>query len=389
MMQRVNVVFISPAFPPQFFLFCQALKAEGINVLGVGDTPSHELPWALRDALTEYVHVQDLMAGDNALRTMGYLTSRYGKLDRIESLNEYWLQLEADLRDDFNVFGPRSAQMRRMRSKIGMKEVFRANGIPCGPGERVESAAQVRAFVEQYGLPVVLKPDVGVGAARTWKVTTRDELEAALSAMEPGYVVEAFIDAPMTTFDGLVDRDGKILFATSYRYSGGVMDIVNKGLDLHYYSRREIPPKLEEVGLKVVKAFELRERFFHAEFFEKDGGYLALEVNFRPPGGFTTDMMNYAGDADIYKLWASLLAGRDLSAYAYSRKYFCGYVSRRFGRRYRYSHEDLQRELGTQLVDFRHMPPVFAGAMGDLAYTLRSPREEELVAAIARVEEPA
>lgn len=388
MMRCVNVVFISPAFPPQFFLFCQALRAEGVSVLGVGDTPSHELPWALRDSLTEYVHLNDLMAGDNALRTMGYLTSRYGKLDRIESLNEYWLQLEADLRDDFNVFGPRAAAMRRMRSKIGMKEVFRANDIPCGPGELVQSPAQVRAFVEQYGLPVVLKPDVGVGAAQTWKVTTREELEAALAVMAPGYVVEAFIDAPMTTYDGLVDRDGNVLFSTSYRYSGGVMDIVNQGLDLHYYSRREIPRALEEVGLKVVRAFDLRERFFHAEFFEKDGGYLALEVNFRPPGGFTTDMMNYAGDADIYKLWGALLAGRDLSGFRYERKYFCGYVSRRFGRRYRHSHDDLLRELGTRLVSFRQMPRVFAGAMGDLAYTLRSTDEAELLAAIRRVEEP-
>lgn len=389
MMRRVNVVFISPAFPPQFFLFCQALRQEGVTVLGVGDTPAHELSWQLRDALTEYVQVPDLMAGDQALRTLGYLTYRHGKLDRVESLNEHWLQLEANLRDDFNIFGPGAAAMRRMRSKMGMKEVFIASGIPCGPGEPVQSAAQVRAFVEQHGLPVVLKPDVGVGAAQTWKVSTQEELEAALARLPPGYVVEAFIDAPMTTFDGLVDREGKVLFSVSYKYSGGVMDIVNQGLDLHYYSRRQIPAALREVGLRVVKAFELRERFFHAEFFERDGEYLALEVNFRPPGGFTTDMMNYAFDGDIYKLWAALLAGREPSAWALESPYFCGYVSRRFGRRYRRSHEQLLEEVGKHLVDFRPMPPVFAGAMGDLAYTLRSPDERELLGWIRQVEERA
>ena len=42
------------------------------------------------------------------------------------------------------------------------------------------------------------------------------------------------------------------------------------------------------------------ERFFHAEFFElADGSHVALEINLRPPGGFTLDMMNYACDVDL------------------------------------------------------------------------------------------
>jgi len=38
---------------------------------------------------------------DEMLRALGYFTHRYGKIDRIDSLNEYWLETEARLRTDF------------------------------------------------------------------------------------------------------------------------------------------------------------------------------------------------------------------------------------------------------------------------------------------------
>ena len=34
-----NFIFISPAFPGNYENFCVALRANGVNVLGIGDTP--------------------------------------------------------------------------------------------------------------------------------------------------------------------------------------------------------------------------------------------------------------------------------------------------------------------------------------------------------------
>ena len=86
------------------------------------------------------------------------------------------------------------------------------------------------------------------------------------------------------------------------------METVNEARHIHYTSLRDIPPALEKAGRQCVKAFEVRERFFHIEFFETaPGNYVALEVNMRPPGGFTTDMFNFACDIDVYNLWAQVM----------------------------------------------------------------------------------
>jgi hypothetical protein len=383
----VNVVFLSPNFPPQYPLFCAALRAQGVKVLGIGDSPHQALAPLLSQSLDEYYYVPDMNRAEEMGRALGYLTWRHGRIDRIDSLNEYWLDAEARLREDFNIPGPRPAEVARWRSKSGMREIFQSAGVPCTEGERFASPEQVRAFARRVGFPLVFKPDVGVGAAWTFQVSDERELDETLSRElpVPNYVVERFCRGSLCTYDGLTDKDGHIVFAVSLAYSSGVMQLVNQANDLHYYTRRDIPPRLEELGRKTVAAFGLRERFFHIEFFEEpDGDYRALEVNVRPPGGFTTDMVNYTCDFDVYQLWARALRGESLAPFAYERKYACAHIARRSGRAYRHSDEELRRRLGEALLEIREMPPVFSGVMGNLMYLVRF-RDEAEVAEAARI----
>ena len=379
----MNVLFLSPNFPPQFHLFCRAVREEGLVALGIGDSPPHDVGRPLAESVTEYLYLRDLNQYDDVLRAVGYLTWRYGKIDRIDSLNEHWLPLEARLREDFNVEGPRPSELRRHRSKSGMREIFTAAGIPCTEGERVTSADQVRGYARRAGYPLVLKPDVGVGAWSTFKVRSAEELEAALKTPLDGYVVERFAEGALTSYDGLCDREGRAIVETSHHYSTGVMDVVNQGLDVWYYNRRKIPEAMRALGQRVLAAFGVRERFFHIEFFEEPGGALrALEINLRPPGGFTTDMMNYSADADVYRIWGKLIAGRDLSDVRFELKYHCAHISRRDHVRYVVPHGELIARLGSQLVLERPMPPALSGAMGNHEYLIRDVDEGRLRASI-------
>ena len=96
----MNVVYLSPHFPLHYHQFCRQLKQAGANVLGVGDAPEHTLRPEVRESLTEYYHMPDMHDYDALVRACGYYTHRYGKIDRFESLNEYWLGTEARIRDD-------------------------------------------------------------------------------------------------------------------------------------------------------------------------------------------------------------------------------------------------------------------------------------------------
>ncbi|HYO72212.1 MAG TPA: carboxylate--amine ligase, partial [Archangium sp.] len=187
----MNVVFISPQFPPQFFHFVSALRAYGVNVLGIGDAPYDALRPELRESLTEYFFTPRLDDYDALLRAAGYFTWRHGRIDRIDSLNETWLEVEARLREDFHVPGLLPADIARLRSKQGMHDVFKGAGVPHQDAIPVKDAAGVKAFARSVGYPLVLKPDVGVGAARTFKVSSDAEVDAAFGESLAGYVAQA------------------------------------------------------------------------------------------------------------------------------------------------------------------------------------------------------
>jgi hypothetical protein len=105
---------------------------------------------------------------------------------------------------------------------------------------------------------------------------------------------------------------------------------------------------------------------------------VALEVNMRPPGGYTTDMFNYACDIDIYRTWAELLVHNrtDLN---YKRDYHCCYASRKYNQHYAYSHEDILASYGTFMVQIESVPGVFSSALGDIGYIFRSTNLDELL----------
>jgi hypothetical protein len=384
----VNVLFLSPHFPPQWWQFCAALRERGHTVLGVGDAAEEALEGHVRASLDAYLHVHNLADREVLLRAAGLLLSRHGRIHRVDSLNEHWLAVEAELREDLNVPGLRPQELDRMRSKSGMAAVFGAAQVPYPETEKVVSQEQLSAFTRRVGFPVVLKPDVGVGAARTFKVDSPSGLEALRGMGLQGYVVQPFVQGQICTYDGLVTRKGRIAFSISQVYSEGVMEVVNERRDIAFWTRPDIPPELEVMGRRCVETFGVRERFFHFEFFRlPNGSFMALEANLRPPGGYCTDMLNYTCDIDVYKLWARVLEGDELEDFTYQRRYYVGHAARRFGKRYKASEAQLRARFGPALLYHRVLPPVFSGAMGDEMFLFRHQRFEALQEALAAAQE--
>jgi biotin carboxylase len=318
--------------------------------------------------------VSDMHRYDELLRAIGYFTHRYGKIDRVESHNEYWLETEAKLRTDFNIFGISMADIANVKRKSLMKKTFIKAAVPVARGKIISKFTEAKRLVGETGYPVVAKPDIGVGAAKTYKIHSDSELKDFFAEKpDMDYILEEFIEGDICTFDGLTDRDGNLVFYTSHQYSLGVMETVNQDANIYYYSLRQIPNDLEDAGRRVLKAFNVRERFFHFEFFrDQDNRIVALEVNMRPPGGLTTDMFNYANDIDIYGEWAYLVVHNSFNA-DWQRKYHCAYISRKSNRQYTYSHEQILSHCQAHLVHHQVISGVFSAALGDYGYLVRSP----------------
>jgi biotin carboxylase len=376
----MNFVYLSPHFPPNYYQFCVNLRQLGASVLGLADEPYDMLNPALKDTLTEYYKVSDMHNYDELLRALGYFTNHYGKLDRLDSLNEYWLETEAQLRTDFNIPGLKNPDMPRIKRKSQMKQTYIKAGIPVARGKVVHTLAEAKRLIREVGYPVVAKPDIGVGAAKTYRINKLAELEAFFAQKPPiDYILEEFILGSILSFDGLTDRDGNPVFYTAHQYSQGIMEAVVNDDVVYYYSLRDIPADLEDAGRKTLRAFDVRERFFHFEFFrtEADNQIVALEVNMRPPGGMTTDMFNFANDIDVYREWANIIMFNRFTS-EYSRKYHCCYISRKFNRTFAHSHEQILETFGPQIVHHEQISGVFSPALGEYGYLARSPNMDEI-----------
>ncbi len=378
----MNFVFLSPHFPLNYYSFCVHLRNLGATVLGLADEPYAALRPELQSALVEYYWVPNLHNYGELVRALGYFTHRYGKIDRLDSMNEYWLETEARLRTDFNVEGFREADLPAIKRKSEMKEMFRKAGVAVARGQVVRTPAQARKFVDEVGYPLVAKPDVGVGAAKTYKLRSDQEL-ADFWGLKPAvdYFLEEYIQGTIQTFDGLTDQQGNIVFASSLQYSRGIMEVVNEDDDVYYYTQREIPVDLEKAGRNIARAFGVRERFFHFEFFRlPDGRLVALEVNMRPPGGWTLDMMNFANDIDLYHEWANVVMNNRFGALV-TRPYHCIYIGRKTYKRYLHTPAEVLEQWGPFIVSQAPMSGIFSAAMGDYGYLARAASLPDLLAA--------
>ena len=386
----MNFVFISPHFPHTYWQFCHRLKLNGVQVLGIADTPYDSLPNGLKESLTEYYRVDSLENYDEVYRAVAYFVFHYGRIDWIESNNEYWLEQDARLRTDFNVTtGIRSDRIRSIKEKSEMKKYYAQGGIPTARQIRAaEGFDAVRQFALLVGYPIIAKPDVGVGASGTHKIENDEGLQRFYDEVSDyrNYVVEEFITGEICSYDAIIDAEGNALFESMTVWPPSIMDIVNLRLDLSYYVDREIPESLRELGRRTVKAFGIWNRFVHLEFFRLDndreglgrkGDFVALEVNMRPAGGYTPDMINYAHSTDVYKIWADMVAFGESRTELGTQQY-CGFASRRDIYEYVHSHEDVLSRYGDRMVMCERMPELFSAAMGQQMYTVKLQTMEEV-----------
>jgi len=394
-----NFIMISPQYPPRLRFFANRLKARGFNVFGIGDADFGCLDESLRGDLTEYCRADLACYTGNeqlspekyplVLFAARYLTEKYGPAAYLESFNEWWLPLDAALRQDLGVPGVKTADLPRLVRKSVMKECFRKAGVAVVEGELVTKLGALMSFFERAGRDIIAKPDRGVGASDTHRIRSAEEAERFFNGRNAAfpYYIEKFISGPgreLYSFDGFTGADGKPVFFTCHHYNDGILEVV-AGNPLSYHNLRaeEIPADLKTAGLAALEAFDLKKNFFHIEFFRLNGTCYGLEINARPPGVLTLDMINHSKGIDCWDLYARMCAGEKLDVKLPCDK-VCAYAARVFDRPYLLSHDELLARYGAEIVF--HMP-MDSKVMGDYAYLVLTEDQERRIEILERISE--
>lgn len=384
-----NFLFISPNFPENYWMFCRELKKNGLNVLGIGDQPYKELSQGLKDSLDEYYKVSSLENEEEVYRAVAFLIFKHGRIDWLESNNEYWLERDARLRTAFHITsGFQEDDIPRIKYKSRMKEYYARVGIPTARYHLVDTMEGCRKFIEEVGYPVVVKPDNGVGASHTYRLENQEQLEEFMQTKEAdvSYIMEEFVFAEVNSYDAIIDSHGNPIFETGNVSPVSIMDIVNNEDNAIFYIVKELAGDTRQAGRATAKSFNVRSRFVHFEFFrlQKDqeglgrkGELVGLEVNMRPSGGFSPDMMDFACTTDVYKIWADMIAFDKTEMHPGERQY-CAFAGRRDGKRFVLSHEAVMEKYRQNIRMEDRLPEVLADAMGNQIYIAVFPNRHEM-----------
>ena len=371
----MNFIFISPNFPQIYSHFVKALKDRGVNVLGIGDERYDNLCDELKWNLTEYCYVADLNNKAWMINTIEYLKYKYGKIDFIESNNEYWMRNDATYREWFNVEGGyRPADLEHYQAKSQMKQYFNQAGVKTARYIMVSSFEECLKFIETVGYPVFAKPDSGVGAADTFKISSLEDLQHFF-AVKPNetYIMEEFLDGSIVSFDGIANSKSEIVVAFKETFPTPIAEVVHDNLDVFYFAESKMPQTYRTMGEKVVKAFQIKSRCFHIEFFKlnsdkpgfaKKGEIVGLEANLRSPGGETPDLLNLVANTDYYKAYASMIVD-DICHLDNETNKIAFSINRKFGHDYAHSSEDIMNKYKDNLSRHGFYPQSFRDAMGD------------------------
>ena len=380
----MNFIYISPNFPANHWNFCRQLKNNGITVLGIGDAVYDELSDDLKGSLDEYYKVSSLENYDEVFRAVAFFSFKYGKIDWLETNNEYWLERDAQLRLDFNIStGFHPQDMEKVKFKSKMKENYIKAGVLVARYHLVDDLEGCRKFIEEVGYPVVAKPDNGVGASDTHKIKNEKDLEDFFAnKLDILYIMEEYIYGEVQTYDAIINSKGEALFENGNVTVANLMETVSENLDSAFYLRAKLPEDLLRAGRATAKAFGVRSRFVHFEFFRlnrdqhigKKDDIVALEVNMRPSGGISPTMMNWANGTDVYEIWADMIAFDKTDKFR-TKEEVCVFASRRDGRKFTLTPEEVREKY--ELKEEGRVEEALSGAMANYMFIANFPSETE------------
>ncbi len=306
----MNVLMISPGFPPEMPFFTRGLAQVGARVIGVGDQPEASLPQMTRENLAAYFQIRSFGDEEGMIAEILKIAQQI-RLSRIECLWEPMMIPAARAREKLGLPGMTVAETIPFRDKEVMKQVLDKAGIRTPKHANATDGNGVRAAAAAIGYPLVVKPIAGAGSADTYRIENEAELEKVIPRLRhvPEVSVEEFIEGEDFTFD-TVCADGKVLFYNiSYYRPRALVSRNNNWISPQTISLRHPDgPEVAEgrkMGLEVMKALNFRTGFTHMEWYRKpDGEAIFGEIACRSAGARTVDVMNWASDLDLFRGWA-------------------------------------------------------------------------------------
>jgi formate-dependent phosphoribosylglycinamide formyltransferase (GAR transformylase) len=391
----MNVVLVEPYFPANQRQFARALAEAGATVIGIGEYGTDVLDDQLKGWLHHYEQVPSVTDVDAMTRAVRWVQDKLW-VDRLEATVEAHTMAAAQVREACTIPGTSVRTAWLCRDKPSMKEALRSAGVPTAASAAVSSAAEARAFAEQAGFPLVLKPRSGAGASGTVRVDDVAALEQSLGVFGgqgvSSIAVEEFIEGHEGFYDTITVAGAVALDFVSHYFPNVLEAMRTRWISPQFVATNRIDTapeyaELRDMGARVIAALGIETSATHMEWFFGRNGLKFSEIGCRPPGVGAWDLYSAGNEIDLYLAWANAIVSGGTDAVP-TRRYASGIVALRPDRDGQISGyngvDELQQQYGEWVIDARLPPPgtptqgVEAGYMANAYVRMRHPDYDTL-----------
>lgn len=318
-----HIALVAPHFLENTNRYVKAFtNLEGVKLSVISEDAEKALPKALRERIAGHYQIKSVGAASELARAIKGIQKGLGPVDRLTGALEQLQLPMAEARELTGVPGMRPEIARRFRDKDVMKEVLRKKGVPVAASALVSSPKELQAFVDRVGLPIIVKPQAGVGSRGTHRIETKDDVKAVIEKMPPSakspLQAEQFIRAREFTCE-TVSIHGKTVWRSGTRYFPTPLEVLETPwMQYCVMLPREVEAPwtdfapINEAALQALFGDDPKvvgTAITHMEWFLKDDGKMFVsEVGARPPGVQIMPLMSIANEVDMIAKWAELIA---------------------------------------------------------------------------------
>lgn len=360
-----HVIFAAPFLLETTLRFIRGASAlPGVDLTVVSQQPFEALPDDLRRRLAGHWRVDDALDAGQLVEAARQLERRFGRAERYIGVLEQLQVPLARAREALGIAGLGAEAALNFRDKSRMKDLLRADGLPCARHVLAGDAAAARDFAARVGYPLVVKPPAGAGSKGTYRLDSEGDLARFLELHPPHpdrpALYEEFVQGGEYSFDSVM-LDGRLVWHSISRYLPSPLIVLeNPWIQWCVFLPRDIGgaeyDPIREAGERALRTLGLVTGLSHMEWFRLADGRIAIsEVGARPPGAQITSLLSYAHDHDFYQAWPRLLVFGEFEAperrYAAGAAYIRG-QGRGTVRRI-YGLDEAQRRFGSLVVEAR------------------------------------
>jgi biotin carboxylase len=267
-----------------------------------------------RECIDEFflMPTPDLSKQPDITYAISYL-ARSRKLDCLIALDEFDIEVAANLREHLRIPGMGDSTARYFRDKLAMRVQAQNAGIRVPEFCAVVNYDELRAFMERVPPPWMLKPRTSASAIGIKKIHTPEELWRTLDKLgdEQSYqVLEQFVPGEIFHVDSIVSEE-EVVFANVQKYGSPPLNVMHEGGIFTSFGiprGSEDEQTMQSLNRELLDAFKMVRGVTHAEFIKghADGQFYFLEVAARVGGAYIAEIVKAARGINMWAEWAKV-----------------------------------------------------------------------------------